>query len=151
MQDETQVQNDPLAVDAGDRDMIKYPLLQDGITMRFEIRDPKTEKTEDQTGEVLVLPCYTTKDATSNTGDSLKAGFSVFMRLYVTVTDKVKAQDVINRVTPYALGCGIPKGTCQVRDIITDPKKWLDGKLFDAKVTIEPERTNKKNGRTYPP
>lgn len=155
-EDTSTIQNDPLNADVGDKDTIKYPLLQDGTLMRFEIREPKVAPTKDtanlppeQQQKTLTIPCYTTKDAPGVDGRTINAGFPIFVRLFVSVTDKVSGQDIANRLTPYGLACGVPRGV-KVSDIIADPKKHLDGKLFDAKVTVEKAREDKKTGRVYP-
>jgi|SRR5882757_2150284 len=155
-EDTSTIQNDPLNADVGDKDTIKYSLIQDGTLMRFEIRDPKTVATKDtanlpleQQVRMLNLPCYTTRDAMSTDGRTINKGFPVFVRLFVSVNEIQTAQDVANQVTPYCLAAGIRKGTATVGQIIADPKRFLDGQLFDAKVLVTPAKTTKA-GKTYP-
>jgi hypothetical protein len=141
-------QNDPLNADVGDKSTIKYSLLAGDKTLRFEIRKPKTEETKDKKGRMLVLPCYTTQDWQYTDGRPANKGSVVFVRLFVTVTDKVTAQDIANRVVPWALGTGV-RGI-SVRALIDDPAKYLDGKLVDCAIKVDPERKDAKTGTTYP-
>lgn len=141
-------QNDPLNSDVGDKSTIKYSLLAGDKTLCFEIRKPKTEETKDKKGKMLVLPCYTTQDWQYTDGRPANKGSVVFVRLFVTPGEKVTPQDIANRVVPWGIGAGI-KGV-SVRQLIDDPAKYLDGKLVNCAIKIEPERKDPKTGSTYP-
>jgi hypothetical protein len=146
MNDQEQI-NDPLNSDVGDKSCIKYAILAGDKTLRFEIRKPKTEETQDKKGKMLVFPCYTTQDWQYTDGRPANKGSVVFIRIFVTPTEKVTGQDIVNRVVPWCVAAGV-KGIT-VAQLIKDPSP-MDGKLVDCAISIEPEREDKKTGRTFP-
>lgn len=140
-------QNDPLNSDVGDKSTIKYSLLAGDKTLRFEIRKPRVETTKDGKGKNLVFPCYTTQEWQYTDGRVANKGSVVFARIYVTPTEKVTAQDIVNRVVPWGVAAGVRGLT--VGQIINDPSPF-DGKLVNCAINIEPEKTDSKTGKTFP-
>ena len=140
-------QNDPLNADVGDKSCIKYSILAGDKTLRFEIRKPKVEESQDKKTKSLVLPCYTTQDWQYTDGRTANKGSVVYQRIFCTPTEKVTGQDIVNRIIPWCVAAGV-KGIT-VRQLLDNPSV-LDGKLVDCAISIEPEREDKKSGRTFP-
>jgi hypothetical protein len=128
---------DPLSQDVGSKELTKYPLLKGDRVYRFEIRKPSKTKTQDGSKDMLVLPCATVEDYQAVDGETLNKGFTLIHRITVTPSDKRTVKQISADVGSICQATGV-KGLT-VRQLIDDPSV-LDGKVFDAKVKIQPEK-----------
>ncbi len=129
--------NDPLSADVGDK--IIMPLLPADKLLRFEIRKPVLAPgKKDPSRNVLTIPCHLTEDTMSVTRDTIHKGFPVFMRIPVTPSEDRNAEQISNDVKRLCQAVGI-KGV-KVIDVINNAKEHLEGKVFDAKTKILPEK-----------
>lgn len=138
MSDEN-INNDPLAEDVGNKDLTKLPLLPADKIIRFEIRKPTTAPTKkDASRNMLTVPCYLVEDTRDVSGEVIHKGFPVFHRITVTPSEDRTAKQIAADIGKLCQAVGL-KGV-KVIDVINDPKTHLDGKIFDAKTRIVPEK-----------
>mgnify|MGYP001618161437 CR=1 FL=1 len=142
--------NDPLSADVGDKELTKMPLLPADRLLRFEIRKPVTAPTKkDPAKNMLTIPCHLVEDTRGTDGAVVHKGFPIFMRYTVTPTEERSAKQIAADIGRLCQALGI-KGV-KVIDIINDPKTHLDGKIFDAKTRIVPEKDGYPESNTLNP
>ena len=135
----TTTEQDPLSQDVGSKDLTKMPLLPADRVFRFEIRKPtKTESKSTPGNFMLNIPCALVEDQVDVNGERVNKGFPVFHRIMITPTDKRTVTQIASDVGRLCQAIGL-KGVT-VRQVIDDPVAHLDGKLFDAKTTINKEK-----------
>lgn len=136
MSDENQ-EIDPLSADVGDKDLTKFPLIPGDRMLRFEIRKPSLAPSrKDPNRNVLTVPCHLVDDVRADDDTIIHKGFPVFHRIPVTPSEDRGARQIAADVGQLCQAVGV-KGV-KVIDIINDPVRYLDGKIFDAKTRIVP-------------
>lgn len=139
MAEQNNVEVDPLSADVGDKELTKMPLLPADKIVRLEIRKPaKAPTSKDPNRELLTIPCHLVEDARDVNGETIHKGFPIFHRISVTPSENRTAKQIAADVGKLCQAVGL-KGV-KVIDVINDPKSHLDGKIFDAKTRIIPEK-----------
>lgn len=135
----TTVEADPLSADVGDKDLTKMPLIPADKIVRFEIRKPVCAPTQkDPNKNMLTIPCCLVEDVRDVNGEVIHKGFPIYHRITVTPSEARSAKQIAADVGKLCQAVGL-KGV-KVIDVINDPKTHLEGKIFDAKTRIVPEK-----------
>lgn len=126
--------NDPLAMPAGQVAAPTFPKLKPDGLLNFVIADSKVGMNKEQSGETWSLVLKTTTDAPDTEGKTLNAGFPVYHYVGLTPTEKRTPQRIAEDVCQILRCAGQP--TMSVLDLKANPRAVIDA-IVVCKVGIK--------------
>ena len=131
--------NDPLAMDVGDKQLTRFPLIPADRLLKWEIADVDIVGTKaDDTKKMIVYKSKLMEDVTSTDGDLIHAGFSIINRIGITPTGERTPRNIAGDIARLCQALGL-KGVNGAQ-IVADPKTYLEGKVYMGKTKINPEK-----------
>lgn len=117
------------------------PLVKEGI---YELKVDEIEKIPNKAedGELLKFKFKTTSAMESVDGQPIAEGYTLFHQISITPTEKYTKDAIKRNVAAFVQAAG---GTHLM------PLEQWKGKIVQAKVKVQGERTNKETGESYPP
>lgn len=137
----TPVENDPLAVPAGEVNT-SIPVLRGNKTYKMEIRNPSIHSKEQDDGtttQSIRIALHTTKEEEATSGELISEGFPVFTYLGITETEDNTMDKIRRNLSGVLKAVFGPTTNKTARDLINNPM-ILDGQLANVKIDVSPAK-----------
>lgn len=116
------------------------PVLKAKI-VRFTITEPKREPTKkDPENEMITFTLSTQSKEVAVDGTQLNPGFRVFHRIMITKSEKRSEKNIAGDLAEVMQAAFPNKGKGMTPRMLLNDPTILDGKMVDAKVSVEPEK-----------